>query len=151
MTLELADDAADIFEVRGYPRTGVRSCPIAARDDAATFQYDGLDSHRTRTHVAFSEPGDLDAVDPTTPSDLGGAVRYRWGWPLAAGAAHELSWIVWSSDVPSSSGDGTDDGGSLFPEPPRIAEDEGAAAYHAWTRSTTAVSTDNELFNLTIN
>ncbi|HET9346642.1 MAG TPA: glycogen debranching N-terminal domain-containing protein [Candidatus Limnocylindrales bacterium] len=150
LTLELSDDAADIFEVRGYPRDRGTLLPIAARDDAATFQYDGLDGHRSRTHVAFSEPGDLDRVRPDDGPDLGGAIRYRWAWPLAAGAAHELSWIVWSSDGPSGSGDGRDDRGSLFPAPPRIARDEGAAAYHAWTRSTTSVSTDNELFNLTV-
>jgi glycogen debranching enzyme len=150
ITLELADDAADIFEVRGYPRDRGTLLPIAARDDAATFQYDALDGHRTRTHVSFSERGDLDPVRPEDAPDLGGAIRYRWAWPLAAGAAHELSWIVWASDGPSPSDD-LDEGGSLFPDPPRIAPDDGAAAYHAWHRSTTAVSTDNELFNLTVN
>ena len=36
--------------------------PIAADDERATFRYDGLDGHRSRTHVAFSEPGALQAV-----------------------------------------------------------------------------------------
>ncbi|HEV7810353.1 MAG TPA: hypothetical protein VGO64_07125, partial [Candidatus Limnocylindrales bacterium] len=38
----------------------------------------------------------------------------------------------------------------LFPEPPRIAIDEGSSAYHAWSRSTTTIQTDHELFNLTV-
>ena len=150
VTLELADDAADIFEVRGYPRDRGTLMPIAATDERATFQYDGLDSHRTRTHVAFSEPGSLEPVRPDEVPDLGGAVRYRWQWPLAAGASHELSWIAWSSDGPAPA-DGRVEAAPLFPEPPPVNPDDGVAAYHAWNRSTTAVATDNELFNLTVN
>src|SRR6476620_1158214 len=159
VTLELADDAADIFEVRGYPRDRGTLMPIAADDERATFRYDGLDGHRSRIHVAFSEPGSLQAVRPDDGRDLGGAVRYTWSWPLGAGASHELSWRVWSSDGPSPSGErdaGGEDGdradgdatAALFPDAPRIAPDDGQAAYHAWTRSTTAVATDNELINL---
>src|SRR6476660_241733 len=47
---ERADDAADIFEVRGYPRDRGTLMPIAADDERATFRYDGLDGHRSRTH-----------------------------------------------------------------------------------------------------
>src|SRR6476646_203224 len=141
VTLELADDAADIFEVRGYPRDRGTLMPIAADDERATFRYDGLDGHRSRTHIAFSEPGSLQAVRPDDGRDLGGAVRYTWSWPLGAGASHELSWLVWSSDGLSPSGErGTagDDGhqadgdgaAALFPEAPRLAPDEGQAAYH---------------------
>ena len=57
VTLELADDAADIFEVRGYPRDRGTLLPIAATDDRATFQYDGLDDHRSRTHVVVLGAG----------------------------------------------------------------------------------------------
>jgi len=85
LTLELADDAADIFEVRGYPRDRGTLMAIAADDERATFRYDGLDGHRSRTHVAFSEPGSLQAVRPDDGRDLGGAVRYTWSWPLGAG------------------------------------------------------------------
>jgi glycogen debranching enzyme len=38
----------------------------------------------------------------------------------------------------------------LFPEPPAITPDEGASAYRAWTSSTTAIDTDNELFDLAV-
>jgi glycogen debranching enzyme len=147
--LELADDAADIFEVRGYPRDRGTLMPIGATETRATFQYDGLDGYRTRTHVAFSERGDLEAVRPDDLPSLGGAIRYRWHFPLAAGAAHELSWIVWSSEGPAPA-DHRAEATPLVPDPPAIVEDEGTAAYHAWNRSTTAVATDNELFNLTV-
>jgi glycogen debranching enzyme len=151
VTLELADDAADIFEVRGYPRDRGTLMPIAAGEERATFEYDGLDGHRARTHVAFSEPGVLDPVPGDDGPDLGGAIRYTWSWPLPAGASHEVSWVVWSSNGPSPSpSNGREDGDTLFPDQPQITSDEGQAAYHAWTRGTTAVSTDNELFNLTV-
>ena len=57
VTLELAADAADIFEVRGWTRVerGLQ-LPIATRRDRVTFRYDGLDGRRTTTHVAFGEP-----------------------------------------------------------------------------------------------
>src|SRR5262249_31449629 len=134
VTLELADDAADIFEVRGYPRDRGTLMPIAAGEERATFQYDGLDGHRTRTPVSFSEPGALQPIRGDDAPNLGGAIRYTWTWPLAAGASHEVSWVVWSSDgaSPAPSDRGRDDADSLFPDQPRIAADEGQAAYHAW-------------------
>jgi glycogen debranching enzyme len=155
--IELADDAADIFEVRGFPRDRGTLLPVVAKPSQVAFRYDGLDGRRRRTHLAFSEAAG--AVETVTPSDtpvLGGSVRYRWSWELAAGAEHELSWVVWSSEVPTPATASPSGGVSpaelrdLFPDPPRIATDEGAAAYHAWARSTTAVATDHELFNLTI-
>jgi glycogen debranching enzyme len=158
--IELADDAADIFEVRGFPRERGTLLPIVATDSRATFRYDGLDGRQRRTHLVFSEAGTLEPVEPDDVPLLGGTVRYRWTWELAAGAEHELSWVVWSTDAPTptpaspaTSAPPTVSAAQqreLFPEPPRIAADEGAAAYHAWARSTTAVSTDHELFNLTI-
>ena len=79
VTLELADDAADIFEVRGYPRDRGTLLPIAATDDRATFQYDGLDGHRTPDPrrllgAGRARPGPT----RTTSPNLGGAIRYRW-------------------------------------------------------------------------
>ena len=55
--LELAADAADIFEVRGWtrPARGMH-LPIALQSDRVTFRYDGLDGVRMATHLAFSEP-----------------------------------------------------------------------------------------------
>ena len=154
ISIELADDAADIFEVRGFPRDRGTQLPVVATPSQVAFRYDGLDDCRRRTHLAFSEAGLVELVGDGDVPVLGGSVRYRWSWDLAAGADHELSWVVWASEVPipaiASSTVSTAELRELFPDPPRIASDEGAAAYHAWSRSTTAVATDHELFNLTI-
>jgi len=150
VVLELADDSADIFEVRGYERARGTLLPIATTDTRVTFRYDGLDQRRRRTHVAFSEPATIEAVRPGDPTDQGGTIRLRWVWPLEAGAEHELTWTVWSSKSALPEATPAGNGSDLFPEIPRVAADEGAAAYHAWTRSTTAVAADHELFNLTI-
>jgi len=152
--IELADDAADIFEVRGFPRERGTLLPIVATPSQVAFRYDGLDGRRRRTHLAFSEAGVVEPVQPGDVPALGGSLRYRWSWELAAGAEHELSWVVWASEVPTPATASPTVSAAelreLFPDPPRIAADEGAAAYHAWARSTTAVATDHELFNLTI-
>ena len=150
VVLELGDDSADIFEVRGYERARGTLLPIATTDTRVTFCYDGLDKRRRRTHVSFSEPATIEAVRPGDPTDQGGTIRLRWVWPLEAGADHELTWTVWSSISPLPEATPAGDATELFPEVPRVAADEGAAAYHAWARSTTAVAADHELFNLTI-
>jgi glycogen debranching enzyme len=150
VVLEMGEDSADIFEVRGYERARGTLLPVATTDTRVTFRYDGLDHRRRRTHVAFSESATVEAVQPGDPTDQGGTIRLRWVWPLAAGADHELVWTVWSSvsQLPEAERETTQV--ELFPETPRVAADEGSAAYHAWTRSTTAVAADHELFNLTI-
>jgi glycogen debranching enzyme len=148
LELDLAADAADIFEVRGYPRGSRGTClPIALTDRRLTFRYDGLDHLRRATHVALSDPPA--AIGPATDdedlSKLGGWVRLRWTTTLLPGARRELSWVVWASEGPAS-----DQAEDLFPEPPRISVDDAVGAYHAWGRGSTAVQTDHELFNLTI-
>jgi glycogen debranching enzyme len=148
--LELDDDCADIFEVRGYPRARGTLLPVAATSSRATFRYDGLDAKRRRTHVVFSEEGTLESVVPGEGIDLGGTIRFRWTVSLAAGAQHEISWTVWSSDAVLRDHDRPADADELFPEAPHVGSDEGTAAYHAWARGTTAVATDHELFNRTI-
>ena len=152
VVIELGDDSADIFEVRGYERARGTLLPIATTDSRVTFRYDGLDRLRRRTHVVFSEPATIEAVQAGDPTDQGGTIRLRWVWPLAAGADRELSWTVWSSATPLPEAAATRSTiqDELFPDPPRVAADEGAAAYHSWARSTTAVAADHELFNLTI-
>jgi glycogen debranching enzyme len=150
VVLEMGEDSADIFEVRGYERARGTLLPIATTDTRVTFRYDGLDHRRRRTHVAFSESATVEAVQPGDPTDQGGTIRLRWVWPLAAGADHELIWTVWSSISQLPEAERETNQAELFPETPRVAPDEGSAAYHAWTRSTTAVAADHELFNLTI-
>ena len=157
--LELGADAADIFEVRGYPRKGRgRLLPVAIADRRATFRYDGLDGIQRLTHLAFTEtPSLAEPVSEPAPdgSDLGAAVRLRWVLDLGPGQVRELGWTIWSTERPAP--DPSRDTATtqaelacLFPEPPLITGDEGAAAYHAWERGTTTVSSDHDLFNLVV-
>ena len=137
---------------RGIAERCCRSPPPPSR---STFRYDGLDGRRRQTQVAFSEPGTLEPVEPGDVPALGGSVRYRWTWDLAAGAraralVDRLGVAGRDPAIPSPTASTGRTLRDLFPDPPRIAADEGATAYHAWARSTTAVATDHELFNLTI-
>ncbi len=111
--IELAADAADIFEVRGWDRPARgRQLPIAVRDDRVTFRYDGLDGVRTRTHVAFDEPaqvvaatrapgdgmaGELARTARTAGTVANGWVRLEWRWRLEPGERRELRWVTWTS------------------------------------------------------
>ena len=153
--LELGADDADIFEVRGYPRPERGTLlPVALTPTRATFRYDGLDKQRRSTHVAFSDPADaFGAIDAHVDEQIasGGSVRFRWDLRLEPGERRELRWTVWPSIAPTDGGRAADGTARLFPEPPRITGDDGAGAYHAWGRGTTAIQTDHELFNLTLN
>ena len=161
--LELGSDGADIFEVRGYPRPSRGTLlPVAVTPDRITFRYDGLDGIRRSTHVAFSEPAtEITPVDASTDAvDVGAAVRLRWDLAMEPGASATVCWTVWSSDAPvptapgaaasSATATGAAALAALFPDPPQVTGDEGAAAYHAWERGTTAVDSDHDLFNLVI-
>jgi glycogen debranching enzyme len=167
--LELGADDADIFEVRGYPRRDRGTLlPVAITPTRATFRYDGLDKRRRSTYVAFSEAAQAyGPIDPGSDDQLtsGGSVRFRWDLRLGAGERRELRWTVWPSisapggsegspaadTAPTRSRADGDAPAALFPDPPRISGDDGAGAYHAWGRGTTAIQTDHELFNLTLN
>ncbi len=146
--IELGADGADIFEVRGQKRPARGTLlPAAALPSRVTFRYDGLDGRRRSTFVAFNE--DAAAIEEIPDGlDGGGWLRLRWEWPLAPGARHELQWSIWSTDTPTDSAG--DSPAELFPTPPHLDETEPAAAYHAWTRGTTEVDTDHELFNMTV-
>ena len=174
--LELGCDAADIFEVRGYPRPERGTLlPIALTATRATFRYDGLDGMRRSTHVAFSDAADdAGPIDGRSADEVaqGGSVRFRWDVRLAPGERRDLRWTIWSTTIRVGEGRVSDDeraqaseralrlteetAGSqagaavLFPEPPLISADDGASAYRAWSRGTTAIQTDHELFNLTL-
>ena len=177
--LELGADSADIFEVRGYPRPERGTLlPIALTSTRATFRYDGLDGMRRSTHVAFSDAGQaFGATDGRVrgPIAQGGSVRFSWTVRLGPGERRDLRWTIWSDTMRVGPGRaGGDSAGPtaerailagpaaatstvtesdavvVFPEPPRVSADDGASAYHAWSRGTTAISTDHELFNLTL-
>jgi glycogen debranching enzyme len=78
ISIELAHDAADIFEVRGFPRERGTLLPVALTDSRVTFRYDGVDGKRRRTHVVFGEDATVEAVQPDDIPELGGCVRFRW-------------------------------------------------------------------------
>ena len=153
VVLELGADGADIFEVRGYPRaTRGRILPVATTDRRVTFRYDGLDGIQRLSHVAFSEPAHVG--EPSGEVD-GAAVALRWTVELEPGGVREIAWTAWASEraaVGSRHDTATarPDLLALFPPVPRIAADEGAAAYRAWENGTTGVKSDHELFNLAI-
>ncbi len=151
--LELGADSADIFEVRGYPRTARgRQLPVAVTSRRVTFRYDGLDEIQRLTHLALDEPADASA---SASDEVSAEIHLRWSIDLAPGATRDLSWTVWSSQRPSpgptrDASTGRGDLAALFPPPPHVAADEGVAAYHAWERGTTSVDSDHELFNLVV-
>ena len=159
LELELGMDGADIFEVRGFPRTERgRLLPIAVTDRRVTFRYDGVDGIQYLTHVELSEAAS--SVDPVADvaadgRNAGAALRMSWALTLGPGEVHEVCWTVWTSqrEAPASSRDeatGHRELDVLFPPAPRVSGDEGAAAYHAWERGTTSVVSDHELFNLVL-
>ncbi len=151
--IDMGADDADIFEVRGYPRaTRGTLLPVAVTPDRITFRYDGLDGVRRSTFVAFSEGaaeiGEVAAM-PADPLDTGATVRLRWNMVLEPRAVGELQWTVWADTAPTPPDAAAEpDAASLFPEPPHVSGDEGAAAYRAWEHGTTTVDSDHELFDL---
>lgn len=138
--LEIASDAADIFEVRGYgrPERGT-SLPVAVAGDRITFRYVGRDGLEHRTYLAFSP-----AAESIEPSDDVAGLRLTWRPTLTVGGSAEIAWRAWSDLVPAPAS------AALFPVPPAIHPDDGAADYRAWTSGTTAVDTDHEVFNRVI-
>ena len=156
LELELAADAADIFEVRGWSREKRgRQLPIAMLPDRVTFRYDGLDGIRRGTHLKFSLPAaEFGAVDPDVAGEANaGWVRFVWRWELKPGESRELSWVAWTTELEHPPGGGTDPGeaaAALYPAVPRVDEDAVAASYHAWSSGFAQIRTDNELFNLAI-
>jgi glycogen debranching enzyme len=165
LDLELAADAADIFEVRGWVRAARgRHLPIAIQPDRVTFRYDGLDDVRRGTHLVFSEPcAEAVPVDPDVAGSANaGWVRLTWRWELRPGEARELRWLAWtteraapqptdgSSPVAQGRAGRTDTDAALFPKPPKVDEDLVTGSYRAWKQGFAEIRTDNELFNLAI-
>ena len=162
IVLGLGSDAADIFEVRGFPRLQRgRLLPVAVTDRRVTFRYDGLDGLQVLIHFASSDAAlsITPAVDGEPGPDGGvddlAAVHLRWDLHLDPGEERDLSWTIWSTVRPADEAGGDEATGrgevaALFPPTPRISTDEGASAYHAWERGTTTVTSDHELLNLVV-
>jgi glycogen debranching enzyme len=125
---------------------------VAVTPERITFRYDGLDGVRRSTYLAFSQPaseiGEVAAM-PADPLDTGATVRLRWSLALEPRAAGELRWTVWAGTGPvPPDAVAEPDAATLFPEPPLVSGDEGAAAYRAWDTGTTTVDSDHEIFDL---
>jgi glycogen debranching enzyme len=162
VVLGLGSDAADIFEVRGYPRLERgRLLPVAVSDGRVTFRYDGLDGVQLLVHIACSDaPRTISAVEDGVPAPDGAvndlaSVHVRWELHLAPGEERDLSWTIWATtrDAPDERADESTSRReleALFPPTPRVSTDEGASAYHAWERGTTTVTSDHELLNLVV-
>nr|MBA3234575.1 amylo-alpha-1,6-glucosidase [Chloroflexota bacterium] len=86
-------DMADIFEVRGYPRSARGTlCPIELHDDRIEFGYDGLDG-RTRTTTIRLDGARLDSL--TDPLVWPGAtVGATWHVDLSPGRRVTIGWTV---------------------------------------------------------
>ncbi len=85
---------------------------------------------------------------PADPLDTGATVRLRWSLALEPRAAGELRWTVWADTAPTPPDAAAEpDAATLFPEPPLVSGDEGAAAYRAWDHGTTTVDSDHEIFD----
>jgi len=86
LDLELDVDDADIFEVRGYPRTGRGELlPIEATDRSLVFTYRGRDKLVRRTMLEFT-PGEVG------PGEAEGSARIRWALQIESGGLGGISW-----------------------------------------------------------
>jgi glycogen debranching enzyme len=146
--LGLGCDHADIFEVRGYARpTRGEALPTAVCDERVTFRYRGVDGVDRSTFVAFSLPATVGAAEGEGPAE----VLAQWAGTVPAGGTFEIGWRVWSAEQErrrKRTARASQDG--LFPAPPTVTGDEGAAAYRAWHASTSGVDSDNELFDAAV-
>jgi glycogen debranching enzyme len=86
LDLEVDVDAADIFEVRGYPRDGRGDfSPIEATDHSLLFTYRGRDKLVRRTWLEFT-PAEVG------PGEAEGSVRIRWTLEIPSGDRADVSW-----------------------------------------------------------
>ena len=101
LTLDLAADLADIFEIRGWPRSRRGThLPIAIHEGLGrvVFRYDGLDGVRRLVHVA------LDGGPSLAPTEEG-TIRATWRWSIPPGAERHVEWHVWGEKIGLGSGE----------------------------------------------
>jgi len=134
--LELDMDAADIFEVRGYARTGRGELlPVEVTDEGgAQFGYVGLDGVTVRTVVAFDPLPTLSGSSDAA----GGAVVATWTSHLGPGERWVVQWSVHASHEPQTPSE-------LAPPSPDVMD---PARVHAdWLGDSVAIETDHEVVN----
>jgi glycogen debranching enzyme len=160
LDLELDADAADIFEVRGYPRSERGHYrPIEACRDEITFAYVGLDGLVRRTIVRFT-PGEIVGTRDRPEGGAEGAVAVRWERSIDPGAAAHLEWHVTTDLLPAPGADAHRER-----TPTRLArasarnaasrtalKDRSAAdaEYREWHDGTARIRSDGELLDLAI-
>jgi glycogen debranching enzyme len=150
-------DAADIFEIRGYPRTGRGTFEATeGTDHSLVFTYDGRDGMVRRTLLSFT-PGD---VQPLTAAHEGevveGSVRVRWTLNVPPAAHAEIRWEARTDLHPQK-------GTAAHREstPTRLAQalsptkevgepSEAEAEYGAWNARVARIRSDGELLDLAI-
>jgi len=172
LDLELDVDAADIFEIRGYPRTGRGEFePTQATDRSLVFRYDGLDGMARRTLLSFTR-GLVTPSGERGPAGGEGSVRLRWTLQLPPGGHAGVRWEARTDLEPRAgtrahreetpaelaeamsrperaedgAGSGVDGahGGSVGE--PATAE----AEYGAWNEQCARIRSDGELLDLAI-
>ncbi len=131
MELLLDCDAADIFEVRGYPRTGRGALADVAVDaDAVRFAYRALDGRRLATTVRFATPP---ARIGPAPAERDAAACAVWDLEIGPGESVVLGWDVAAAWRPRGQ-----EGARLEPRRPAPARSETPRA---------RIETDDELLN----
>jgi glycogen debranching enzyme len=157
--LELDADAADIFEVRGYPRAGRGRYELTeASDRRLVFAYVGLDGLVRRTIVTFT-PGEVGPSPERSEAGGEGSVRVRWRRDVGSGASVELGWQVVTDLRPAP-------GSSAHREriPTRLARvgarpatnggvramEVAEAEYTEWHAGCARIGSDGELLDLAI-
>ena len=160
LDLELDVDAADIFEVRGYPRTGRGTFePTLATSESLVFTYRGKDDLIRTTSLSFTH-GEVSA------GHAEGSVRIRWTLEIPAGAHAGVRWEARTGLQAPGAGSASDGGDDVHLEttPIELAEamstpesvtgvGQPAAAeaeYAAWTERTARIRSDGELLDLAI-
>jgi glycogen debranching enzyme len=127
ITVRLAADYADIFEVRGMQREGRGTYePMLIGDVEVVMGYEGLDGRVWRTHVAFSEPVEQLDDRPTL------AVS----WVVPPGRQKTLEVTVWGEVLERAK--------ARAPEPtppPVVVEEAAAAAHRAWKAGSASIQT----------
>lgn len=102
LCLLLDCDAADIFEVRGYPRAGRgRLLDIVVEGSTVSFRYRALDGRRLQTTVALDDPPS--AIGPP-PAERDAPVMATWDLGVEAGETAVLGWTVSAAWTPRRSG-----------------------------------------------
>jgi glycogen debranching enzyme len=170
LDLALDMDAADIFEVRGYPRKGRGTFrDTEATDRSLVFAYEGLDGMLRRSVLAFTQ-GQVESSGPPEPGTEG-SVRIRWVFDVPPGGQGGVRWEA-RTDLESLRGTGShrektpaklaqamsrpvgpDPSAALPPglDVSTVGEPAKAEAeYGAWNERVARIRSDGELLDLAI-